>query len=72
MAVDTTIDDTMMIRPYQHLIPNGHLVEPIQISDLSHEDRECYLRSFIPPSPRIRRKDNKGIKILSVNEYREF
>lgn len=42
----------MLIRPWSRLLPDRPPVEPIGLHQLSVQDRDMYLRDFLPPDPR--------------------
>ena len=49
-------DGPIRIRPWAKLLPRRAPVEPIDLDQLSADDRDVYLRDFLPPCPSIRRK----------------
>lgn len=42
----------ILIRPWSRLLPDRPPVEPIGLHQLSVQDRDMYLREFLPPHPR--------------------
>ena len=42
----------ILIRPWSRLLPDRPPVEPIGLHQLSVQDRDIYLREFLPPNPR--------------------
>ena len=42
----------VLIRPWSRLLPDRAPVEPIGLHQLSVQDRDMYLREFLPPNPR--------------------
>ena len=42
----------ILIRPWARLLPDRDPVEPIGLHQLSVQDRDLYLRDFLPPNPR--------------------
>ena len=42
----------ILIRPWARLLPDREPVDPIGLHQLSVQDRDLYLRDFLPPNPR--------------------
>jgi hypothetical protein len=51
-------DEPTMIRPSAKLL-HQRISTPISVDELNAQDREIYLRDFLPPNPEIRRKAAK-------------
>ena len=49
-------DGSIVIRPMMRLMPHRTPVEDIPLDHLSAEDRDMYLRDFLPPCPPIRKR----------------
>lgn len=49
-------DGPIMIRPMARLMPHRPPVEPFPLDHLSPDDRDTYLRDFLPPCPPIRKR----------------
>jgi hypothetical protein len=49
-------DGPIVIRPWSRLFHRRARVEPIPLDQLSSEDRDLYLRDFLPPCPQIRKR----------------
>jgi hypothetical protein len=50
--------EPIMIRPSATLL-HQRISTPISVDELNAQDREIYLRDFLPPNPEIRRKASK-------------
>ena len=46
-------DGPIRVRPWAMLLPDRGPVHPIDLDQLSSEDRDLYLRDFLPPDPTI-------------------
>ena len=44
-------DGPIRVRPWSMLLPDRGPVKPIDLDQLSSEDRDMYLRDFLPPDP---------------------
>jgi hypothetical protein len=68
-------DGPILIRPLSRLVPQRGVLEPIPLDQLSAEDRDLYLRDFLPPCPPIRKrrrsKLQNGLPFDGSVEYEE-
>jgi hypothetical protein len=53
-------DFPIEIRPWAWLLPDRQPVEPIGLHQLSVQDRDLYLRDFLPPHPRYENQDQQN------------
>lgn len=49
-------DGPIMVRPASRLMPGRQAVDPIPLDHLAADDRDLYLRDFLPPCPPIRKR----------------
>jgi len=60
------MDSPIMLRPEARLMPKRPPVDPIPLDHLSPQDRDLYLRDFLPPCPQINAVQKKSI-VLDPN-----
>lgn len=53
-------DGPIRVRPWARLLPERGPVDPIDLDQLSIEDRDLYLRDFLPPDPAIRSSNSRS------------
>jgi len=63
-------DGPIMIRPVAGLMPRRAPVEPFPLDKLSTEDRDMYLRDFLPPCPPIRKRQKRH-QCLPKSHYQQ-
>lgn len=65
-------DGPIRVRPWAMLLPDRGPVKPIDLDQLSGEDREMYLRDFLPPDPTIGKTSWEPATSRHSADYDEF
>lgn len=58
-------DEPIRVRPWAKLLPGRGPVDPICLDQLSNEDREMYLKDFLPPNPDIPKSRHQESPVAS-------
>ena len=62
-------EETILIQPYARLLRRAK-VEPISVNELPADEREIYLRDFLPPDPAIPSSETKPHATAKPQKYK--